>query len=120
MPEHLKRDLISVHVFVPCQPLPRVRPPIICLKSNILNILQIGGGLATIEFEFQASSAFTDLTFQFDAATVADANLLGSISGNQTVLEFSNFSLSPVPEPGSLILASLGMLVILRRRRFMA
>ncbi len=88
--------------------------------ANILNVLQLGGGLATIEFEFQASSAFTDLTFQFDAATVADANLLGTISGNQTVLEFSNFSLAPVPEPGSLFLASLGVLVILRRRRFMA
>ena len=87
--------------------------------ANILNILQLGGGLGTIEFEFQASSAFTDLTFQFDAATVADANLLGGISGNQTVLEFSNFSLTPVPEPGSLFLASLGVLVILRRRRFM-
>jgi hypothetical protein len=88
--------------------------------ANILNILQLGGGLATIEFEFQAASPFTDLTFQFDAATVADANLLGSISGNQTVLEFSNFSLSPVPEPGTLFLASLGVLVILRRHRFRA
>ena len=88
--------------------------------ANILNVLQLGSGLGTIEFEFQASSAFTDLTFQFEAVTVADANLLGGFSGNQTVLEFSNFSFSPVPEPGSLFLAALGMLVILRRRRFMA
>ncbi len=88
--------------------------------ANVLNILQIGGGLGTIEFEFQAVSAFTDLTFQFDAATVADANLLGTISGNQTVLEFSNFSLTPVPEPGTLFLTSFGVLILLRRRRFTA
>lgn len=90
------------------------------LNANILNVLQLGGGLGTIEFEFQAANAFTDLSFQFDASTVADANLLGTISGNQTVLEFSNFSLTPVPEPGSLFLASLGMFILLRRRRFTA
>lgn len=90
------------------------------LTANILSVLQLGGGLGTIEFEFQAANAFTDLTFQFDANTVADANLLGTISGNQTVLEFSNFSLTPVPEPGSLFLASVGMFILLRRRRFIA
>lgn len=84
---------------------------------NVLNLLQLGGGLATINFDFVAASPLTDLTFQFDAATIADVNLLGGISGNQTVLQFSNMSLSPVPEVSSLVLTSLGALVLLRRRR---
>lgn len=84
---------------------------------NILDIIELGGGLATIEFDFVATSAFTDLTFDFDAATIADVDLLGGISGNQTVLQFTNMSLAPVPEAGSLFLLAAGMLFQLRRHR---
>ncbi len=84
---------------------------------DLLSLLQLGSDPVSINFEFIAPAGFNELTFQFDAATIADVNLLGSISGNQTVLEFSNFSLAPVPEPGSLVLFSTGMLLILRRRR---
>lgn len=84
---------------------------------NILDILSLGGGLGTIEFDFVATSAFTDLTFEFDAATIADVDLLGGISGNQTVLQFSNMSLAPVPEAGSLFLLAAGMLFQFRRHR---
>jgi len=84
---------------------------------NVLDILQVGGGLGTIEFDFVATSAFTDLTFDFDAATIADVDLLGGITGNQTVLQFSNMSLAPVPEAGSLFLLAAGMLFQFRRHR---
>lgn len=85
---------------------------------NVLNLLQLGGGLATIQFDFLAANPWTELSFQFDAATFADVSLLGGITGNQTVLEFSNMTLTPVPEAGSLLLASLGILAMLRRRRY--
>ncbi|MBB5037650.1 PEP-CTERM sorting domain-containing protein [Prosthecobacter dejongeii] len=84
---------------------------------NVLNLLTIGGGLATIDFQFYAPAGADDLTFEFDAATVANVNLLGTITDNQTVLSFTNFSVAPVPEPGSLALAAVGFMVILRRRR---
>ncbi|GEP43272.1 hypothetical protein [Brevifollis gellanilyticus] len=84
---------------------------------NVLNILQVGGGLATINFEFIAQSPLTELTFDFDAATIANVSLLGTVSGNQTVLQFSNMSLAPVPEASSLFLLAAGMLFQLRRHR---
>lgn len=84
---------------------------------NVLNLLTLGGGLATIDFQFYAPAGADDLTFEFDAATVANVNLLGTITDNQTVLSFTNFSVAPVPEPGSLALAAVGFMVILRRRR---
>ncbi len=84
---------------------------------DVLGLLQLGGGLASIEFDFVASASWSELTFAFDAATIADVNLLGSISGNQTVLEFSNFSLAPVPEPSALVLVLAGVAVGFRRRR---
>lgn len=84
---------------------------------NVLGLLQLGGGLASIEFDFVAPAPLSTLTFQFDAATIADVNLLGTITGNQTVLQFSNFSLAPVPEPGAAFLLAAGMVFRLRRRR---
>lgn len=85
---------------------------------NLLDVLTLGGGTGSIDFQFYAPPGGADeLTFAFDADTIADVNLLGTITDNQTVLEFTNFSLTPVPEPGSLILASMGLLMILRRRR---
>lgn len=84
---------------------------------NVLNLLTLGGGLATIDFQFYAPAGADDLTFEFDAATIANVNLLGTITDNQTVLQFTNFSVAPVPEPSTLALASLGFMVMLRRRR---
>lgn len=85
---------------------------------NVLDLLTIGGGTATVDFQFYApAGGVSDLTFEFDAATIANVNLLGGISGNQTVMEFSSFSVVPVPEPGSLALASVGFMILLRRRR---
>lgn len=84
---------------------------------NVLNLLSLGGGLATIDFQFYAPAGADDLTFEFDAATIANVNLLGTITDNQTVLQFTNFSVAPVPEPSTLALASLGFMVMLRRRR---
>lgn len=85
---------------------------------DVLSLLTLGGGTTSIDFQFYAPSGGADeLTFAFDAATIANVSLLGGITGNQTVLEYSNFSVAPVPEPGSLALASLGVIFILRRRR---
>lgn len=84
---------------------------------NVLDLVQLGGGLATITFDFVAQEPYDELTFRFAADTLSDVNLLGSITGNQTVLEFSNFSLAPVPEAGSLTLVVIGVLTQLRRGR---
>jgi hypothetical protein len=84
---------------------------------DLLGLLQLGSGLATIEFDFVAPTPLETLTFEFEAATVADVNLLGTITGNQTVLEFSNFSLAPVPEPSAILLLSAALVWQLRRRR---
>ena len=84
---------------------------------NVLDLVQLGGGLATLTFDFVAQDTYDELTFRFAADTISDVNLLGSIAGNQTVLEFSNFSLAPVPEAGSLVLLVIGMLIQPRRRR---
>lgn len=84
---------------------------------NLLDVLQIGGGLATIDYQFYAPASTDELTFNFSAQAVADVGLLGGITDNQTVMEFTGFSLAPVPEPGSLALASIGFMVLLRRRR---
>lgn len=85
---------------------------------NVLDLLTVGGGLANVNFLFYAPAGGADeLTFEFDAATIANVSLLGSITDNQEVMTFSNFSVAPVPEPGSLMLASVGFLVLLRRRR---
>ncbi|TDU81518.1 putative secreted protein with PEP-CTERM sorting signal [Prosthecobacter fusiformis] len=86
---------------------------------NLLDLIGIGGSTTSIAFEFYAPVGGADeLTFVFDADTIANVQLLGGISGNQTVMEFSNFSVAPVPEPGSLALASVGFIMLTRRRRF--
>ncbi|MBV6500320.1 MAG: hypothetical protein CJBNEKGG_02796 [Prosthecobacter sp.] len=87
---------------------------------NVLDLVQLGGGLATITFDFVALDPYDELTFRFAADTISDVNLLGAITDNQTVLEFSNFTLAPVPEAGSLFFALLGLLIQLRRKRWMA
>jgi hypothetical protein len=83
---------------------------------DVLSLLQLGGGLTNIEFTFIAPSNLSQLEFGFDAATIADVNLLGGISGNQNVMTFSNFAVTPVPEPGSLTLLGLGIYFLVRRR----
>lgn len=88
---------------------------------DLLGLLTLGttlqDGVAT--FNFIAPTALTSLDLTFSAATLADVNLLGGQNGNQNVFTFSNISLVPVavPEPGSALLVSLGVLVMLRRRR---
>lgn len=84
---------------------------------NVLDLLTLGGGTTNVDFQFYAPEGLTDLSFNFAADTIADVNLLGDVSGNQTVLELTNFSVTPVPEPGSLALSALGVMFILRRRR---
>ncbi|WP_081891916.1 PEP-CTERM sorting domain-containing protein [Verrucomicrobium sp. BvORR106] len=83
---------------------------------NVLNLLQLGGGLTNIEFTFIAPSNLNQLEFSFDAATIANVSLLGGITDNQNVLTFSNFAVTPVPEPGSLTLLGLGIYFLVRRR----
>lgn len=88
--------------------------------ANLLDLLQLGGGLAAVQFDFVAPDDITELEFQFEAATIADVSLLGTIEDNQTVLQFSNFSLTLVPEPAGpvlLVVAWIGFAGILRRRR---
>lgn len=84
---------------------------------NVLNLLNIGSGNTTVDFQFYAPAGLGDLSFNFAATTVADVDLLGTIDDNQNVLTISGFSLAPVPEPGSLALAAVGFMVLLRRRR---
>lgn len=87
--------------------------------ANLLDLLQLGGGLAAVQFDFVAPDDITELEFQFEAATIADVSLLGAIGDNQTVLQFSNFSLTLVPEPAGpvlLVVAWIGFAGILRRR----
>lgn len=86
---------------------------------NVLSLLTAGSGVADdATFQFYApAGGVNNLSFQFGATTLADVDLLGSITDNQTVMEITNFSIAPVPEPGSLALASLGFMILLRRRR---
>jgi hypothetical protein len=89
---------------------------------NILNIINAGTGARPAEFQFYAPAGITSLDLVFSAATVADVTLLSnglgsSNAANQNVMTFSNISFAPVPEVSSLVLASLGVLIILRRRR---
>ncbi|WP_133793445.1 PEP-CTERM sorting domain-containing protein [Prosthecobacter fusiformis] len=84
---------------------------------NLLDFITVGPDASNIEVQFYAPGGLTDIGFEFEAATVADVNLLGGITDNQTVLEFTNFSVAPVPEAGSMILSALGFIFILRRRR---
>lgn len=89
------------------------------LTLDLLDLLNLGSGATDFEFQFYAPAGLDDLGFRFDAATIADVELLGGITGNdpQVVMEISNFSVTPVPEPGSVVLTALGFLILLRSRR---
>lgn len=84
---------------------------------DVLDLLTIGGGTTNIDLQFYAPAGLTDLGFEFEAATIADVNLLGTIEDNQTVLQFTNFSVAPIPEASSLVMAALGFMAMMRRRR---
>jgi hypothetical protein len=88
---------------------------------NLLDLLTVGNTLTdgVAEFLFVAPSDLTSLNLTFSAATLEDVNLLGGAEGNQNVFTFSNISMTPVavPEPGSVVMVSLGLLLIFRRRR---
>lgn len=88
---------------------------------NVLNIIKAGTGAQPAQFQFYAPAGVTSLDLVFSAATIADvtvlSNGLGTGGGNQNVMTISNISFAPVPEVSSLVLASLGVLIILRRRR---
>lgn len=84
---------------------------------NVLDLVVLGNGSGLIDFEFVALDNYSELSFNFQADTIANVQLLGPVSGNQTVLQFSNMSLTPVPEAGSLFLLAVGMIFQLRRHR---
>lgn len=87
------------------------------LTLDLLDLLTVGSGATSVNFEFYAPAGLDDLSFNFAASTVANVSLLGTVTDNQTVMTISNFNLAPVPEPGSLALASVGFIMLLRRRR---
>jgi len=86
---------------------------------DLLGVVSVGpsADFETVSLTFLAQQNMSDLTFNFSAATVSDANVLGGITGNQNVMTFTNFAVAPVPEPGSasLVMAA-GVLLLLRRR----
>ncbi|WP_176159212.1 PEP-CTERM sorting domain-containing protein [Prosthecobacter debontii] len=89
------------------------------LTLNLLGLLSLGGSPEPVEFQFYAPAGLGDLGFRFETETAANASLLGGLTDSdpQFIMEVSNFSIAPVPEPSSLILATLGVIAILRRRR---
>ena len=87
--------------------------------ANLLGLLSLGGSPEPFEFQFYAPAGLDDLSFRFEMSTFANASLLGGLTSSdpQFIMEVSNFSIAPVPEPSSLILAAVGVVAILRRRR---
>lgn len=83
---------------------------------NLIDLISLGGSLSNFSLDFVAPEPITTLEFRFDATAVADASLLGGADGNSNVLTFTNLSVTPVPEPGSLTLLGLGVYFLLRRR----
>lgn len=87
---------------------------------DLLGVVTLGAGESTGDYAFQftSSAALSSLTFSFDASSVVSLGLLGGAPGNQNVLTFSGFEVVPIPEPGSLGLASMaGALLFIRRTR---
>lgn len=87
---------------------------------DLLGLLSIGSGSSTgdYSFLFKSDQALSELDFDFSATTGVGVSALGGTSGNQNVLTFSGFSVSPVPEPS--VVAFAGIFAIaagLRRRR---
>lgn len=87
---------------------------------DLLSLLSIGSGSSTGEYSFlfKSDQALNQLDFDFSATTGVGVTALGGTNGNQNVLTFSGFSVSPVPEPS--IFGFAGLLVIvggLIRRR---
>ncbi len=86
---------------------------------NVLDLITIGGGESTGRFtlEFQSDQNLDELNFRFAAASTVGANLLGGSAG-QDYLTFSNFEVSPIPEPSTVALSGVlaGMLMLRRRR----
>ncbi|MBK1881289.1 hypothetical protein JIN85_02615 [Luteolibacter pohnpeiensis] len=86
---------------------------------DLLGLLSIGTSASDSDYTFQftSSQALDSLTFSFDATSLVSLGLLGTASGNQDVLTFSGFEVVAVPEPGTISLAAVGALLLLKRSR---
>ncbi|MFT4177676.1 MAG: hypothetical protein QM627_13640 [Luteolibacter sp.] len=88
---------------------------------NLLDIVTVGStsSSGTVNVIFKSSAALSELEFAFSAASLADANALDGIPGDQNILTFSNMSITAVPEPGTAglaMLSGIGCLLLFRRR----
>ncbi|MES2438271.1 MAG: hypothetical protein V4584_04370 [Verrucomicrobiota bacterium] len=87
---------------------------------NLLGVLSIGSNSSTgdYSFIFKSDQNRSALSFNFAADTGVGVSLLGGTANNQNVLTFSGFSVTPIPEPGSVALCGvfLGMFTFRRRR----
>ena len=87
---------------------------------NVLGLLSIGSGSSTGDFSFvfKSDAALSQLDFAFAASTGVGVSALGGTAGNQNVLTFSDFTVSPVPEPSVALMSGLaGIMLIFRRRK---
>ncbi|MDP0491758.1 MAG: PEP-CTERM sorting domain-containing protein [Verrucomicrobiota bacterium JB023] len=72
---------------------------------------------ATASVSFVPASTISEFSVNFAATSLVGLDVLGGAASQQDVLTFSNFSITPIPEPSAGVLLSLGALSLLRRRR---
>lgn len=88
---------------------------------NVLNLITTGQTANNKDYTlyFKSAQARQALEFSFAATTGVGVSLLGGTAQNQNVLTFSNFSVTPIPEPASLALCGVfaGILTFRRSRR---
>ena len=91
--------------------------------SQLVNLVGLlgsntgGSGTITLTFTTGATVAPGAISLDFAGSSVLNTSVL--TIGNQNFATVSNLSLTaaPVPEPGSMVLFGLGVLVVLRRHR---
>lgn len=87
---------------------------------DLLSVLSIGSGSSTgdYSFLFKSQQSLNQLDFEFAATSGVAVSALGGTAGNQNVLTFSGFNVTPVPEPSLIGFASVLVIAggLFRRR----
>ncbi|GHC65916.1 hypothetical protein [Roseibacillus persicicus] len=85
---------------------------------DLLGLITVGGASTdTITFETVATQDLTSVGFNFAASAVADVSALGGTAANQNLISFSNFTVTPVPEPSAAFLSLAASLLLVSKRR---